>query len=84
MMVLTLIALILFTRDRIPLELSSLGLIAVLATMFGPRVIPGGIPWILGALAVGAAIDVNVGGSLVLSTSSTNVCEPIAFSRSIA
>ena len=31
MMVLTLVALVLFTRDRIPLELSSLGLIAVLA-----------------------------------------------------
>jgi len=34
MMVLTVFALYLFTRDRIPLELSSLGLIAVLATGF--------------------------------------------------
>ena len=41
MMVLTLIALILFTRDRIPLELSSLGLIAVLATGFALFPYPG-------------------------------------------
>jgi di/tricarboxylate transporter len=34
MMVLTVVALYLFTRDRIPLELTSLGLIAVLATGF--------------------------------------------------
>ncbi|MEM8767401.1 MAG: SLC13 family permease [Pseudomonadota bacterium] len=44
MMVLTLIALVLFTRDRIPLELSSLGLIAVLAVGFAlfpyPNVAP--------------------------------------------
>jgi NAD(P) transhydrogenase subunit beta len=30
--------------------------IAVLATVLGPRVTAGGIPWIVGALAVGAAI----------------------------
>jgi NAD(P) transhydrogenase subunit beta len=30
--------------------------IAVLATVFGPRVTPAGYPWILGALAVGAGI----------------------------
>src|SRR6188474_2293640 len=30
--------------------------IAVLVTMFGPRVGAAGIPWILGAMAVGAAI----------------------------
>lgn len=41
MMVLTLIALVLFTRDRIPLELSSLGLIAVLATGFALFPYPG-------------------------------------------
>ena len=41
MMVLTLIALMLFTRDRIPLELSSLGLIAVLATGFALFPYPG-------------------------------------------
>src|SRR4029078_5400197 len=29
---------------------------AVLATMFGTRVVSGGIPWIVGALAVGAAV----------------------------
>ncbi len=34
MLALTVIALYLFTRDRIPLELSSLGLVAVLATGF--------------------------------------------------
>ena len=34
MMVLTVIALYLFTRDRIPLELTSLGLIAILAAFF--------------------------------------------------
>ena len=44
MMVLTLIALILFTRDRIPLELSSLGLIAVLATGFALFPYPGVAP----------------------------------------
>jgi NAD(P) transhydrogenase subunit beta len=30
--------------------------IAVLATVFGPRVMPAGLPWIVGALAVGGAI----------------------------
>jgi H+-translocating NAD(P) transhydrogenase subunit beta len=30
--------------------------VAVLATVLGPRVTPGGIPWIIGALAVGGAI----------------------------
>ena len=30
--------------------------IAVLATMFGPRVTPAGIPWIIGALVVGGSI----------------------------
>ena len=30
--------------------------IAVLATVLGPRVTSGGYPWIVGALAVGAAI----------------------------
>ena len=30
--------------------------IAVLATVFGPRVTPAGYPWIIGALVVGAAI----------------------------
>ena len=34
MMVLTVVTLYLFTRDRIPLELTSLGLIALLATGF--------------------------------------------------
>src|SRR3954463_10171176 len=32
--------------------------IAVLATVFGPNVTAAGLPWILGALAVGAAIGV--------------------------
>ncbi len=44
MMVLTLIALLLFTRDRIPLELSSLGLIAVLASGFALFPYPGVAP----------------------------------------
>jgi len=44
MMVLTLVALILFTRDRIPLELSSLGLIALLATGFALFPYPGVAP----------------------------------------
>ena len=30
--------------------------LAVLATVFGPRVTPAGLPWIVGALAVGATI----------------------------
>src|SRR6478735_6503027 len=30
--------------------------VAVLATVFGPRVTPAGIPWIVGALVVGAAV----------------------------
>ena len=30
--------------------------IAVLATVFGPQVSPAGIPWIVGAMAVGAAL----------------------------
>jgi proton-translocating NAD(P)+ transhydrogenase subunit beta len=30
--------------------------IAVLATVFGPNVTPGGLPWIIGAMVVGAAI----------------------------
>ena len=30
--------------------------LAVLATVLGPRVTPAGIPWIVGALAVGGAI----------------------------
>ena len=41
MMVLTVFALYLFTRDSIPLELSSLGLIAVLATGFALFPYPG-------------------------------------------
>ncbi|WP_395701058.1 Re/Si-specific NAD(P)(+) transhydrogenase subunit beta [Aquabacterium sp.] len=32
--------------------------IAVLATVLGPRVTPAGIPWIIGALAVGGAVGV--------------------------
>ena len=40
-MLLTLLALVLFTRDRIPLELTSLGLIAVLATGFALFPYPG-------------------------------------------
>src|SRR5258708_20315754 len=30
--------------------------IAVLATVFGPRVTPAGLPWVAGALVVGASI----------------------------
>src|SRR3990167_1640713 len=30
--------------------------IAVLATVFGPRVTPAGIPWIIGAMVVGGAV----------------------------
>jgi NAD(P) transhydrogenase subunit beta len=30
--------------------------IAVLATIFGPRVAPAGIPWIVGAMVIGGAI----------------------------
>src|SRR5207237_5438684 len=32
--------------------------IAVLATVFGPRVIPSGIAWIVGALLIGAVIGI--------------------------
>ena len=33
--------------------------IAVLATVFGPKVTPGGYAWIIGAMAVGGAIGRN-------------------------
>jgi len=34
--------------------------IAVLATVFGPRVTAAGLPWIVGSLAVGGAVLVTV------------------------
>src|SRR5512145_3459571 len=41
--------------------------IAVLATVFGPRVTAAGIPWIVGALAVGAVIGLYAARSVKMT-----------------
>jgi NAD(P) transhydrogenase subunit beta len=45
--------------------------IAVLATVFGPRVTAAGIPWIVGALAVGAVIGLYAARSVKIETDSS-------------
>jgi NAD(P) transhydrogenase subunit beta len=53
--------------------------IAVLATIFGPRVTPSGIPWILAALVVGGA----VGLYLARTVKMTQMPELVAFMHSL-
>jgi NAD(P) transhydrogenase subunit beta len=53
--------------------------IAVLATMFGPRVVPGGLAWIVGALAVGAAIGLYLARTVQM----TQMPELVAFMHSL-
>ncbi len=53
--------------------------IAVLATVFGPRVTPAGIPWVAGALVVGAA----VGLYLARTVKMTQMPELVAFMHSL-
>jgi NAD(P) transhydrogenase subunit beta len=53
--------------------------IAVLATVFGPHVTPAGIPWVAGALVVGAAI----GLFLARTVKMTQMPELVAFMHSL-
>ncbi len=53
--------------------------IAVLATMFGPRVSPSGIAWIIGALVVGAAIGLYLARTVKM----TQMPELVAFMHSL-
>jgi proton-translocating NAD(P)+ transhydrogenase subunit beta len=53
--------------------------IAVLATVFGPSVTPGGIPWVAGALAVGAAIGLYLARTVKM----TQMPELVAFMHSL-
>ena len=53
--------------------------LAVLATMFGPRVTPGGLAWILAALVVGGA----VGLYLARTVKMTQMPELVAFMHSL-
>jgi NAD(P) transhydrogenase subunit beta len=53
--------------------------IAVLATVFGPRVTPAGIAWILGALVMGAAIGLYLARTVQM----TQMPELVAFMHSL-
>src|SRR3954464_14930228 len=53
--------------------------IAVLATIFGPRVTGGGIPWIIGSLLVGG----SVGMYLARTVQMTQMPELVAFMHSM-
>ena len=53
--------------------------IAVLATVFGPRVSAGGIGWIIGALLVGAAIGLYLARTVQM----TQMPELVAFMHSL-
>src|SRR5574338_652981 len=53
--------------------------IAVLATVFGPRVMAGGIPWIVGALVVGGAIGLYLARTVKM----TQMPELVAFMHSL-
>src|SRR5512141_1880969 len=53
--------------------------IAVLATVFGPRVTTGGLPWLIGALLVGG----TVGMYLARTVQMTQMPELVAFMHSM-
>ena len=53
--------------------------IAVLATIFGPSITPAGIPWIIGAMVVGAAIGLYLARSVQM----TQMPELVAFMHSL-
>src|ERR1700681_3317035 len=53
--------------------------IAVLATVSGPRVTPAGIPWVAGALVVGAAIGLYLARTVKM----TQMPELVAFMHSL-
>ena len=53
--------------------------IAVLATVFGPRVTPSGIAWIMGALVIGAAIGLYLARTVKM----TQMPELVAFMHSL-
>jgi len=53
--------------------------IAVLATVFGPRVTPGGIGWVAGALVVGGAIGLYLARTVKM----TQMPELVAFMHSL-
>jgi NAD(P) transhydrogenase subunit beta len=53
--------------------------IAVLATVFGPRVMAAGIPWIVGALVVGGAIGLYLARTVKM----TQMPELVAFMHSL-
>src|SRR3954462_12667087 len=53
--------------------------IAVLATVFGPRVTPSGIAWIMGALVIGAAIGLYLARTVQM----TQMPELVAFMHSL-
>ncbi len=53
--------------------------IAVLATVLGPRVTPGGIPWVAGALVVGGAIGLYLARAVKM----TQMPELVAFMHSL-
>src|ERR1700682_6330326 len=53
--------------------------IAVLATVFGPSVTPAGIPWVAGALVVGAAIGLYLARTVKM----TQMPELVAFMHSL-
>ncbi len=53
--------------------------IAVLATVFGPRVTPAGLPWVAGALVVGASIGLYLARTVKM----TQMPELVAFMHSL-
>jgi NAD(P) transhydrogenase subunit beta len=53
--------------------------IAVLATVFGPHVAPAGLPWVAGALVVGAAIGLYLARTVKM----TQMPELVAFMHSL-
>ena len=57
--------------------------IAVLATVLGPQVTKAGLPWILGAMLVGAAIGVYAARVNSAAASALVVCQPAADAASM-
>ena len=53
--------------------------IAVLATVFGPRVLAAGLPWIIGTMVVGAAIGIYLARTVKM----TQMPELVAFMHSM-